>query len=77
MQTVNLSERRERETFALKAAEWFSKNPEGTTYTSGDIVPDCLFAVRWGLGKDCVVVFRLHEYEAIENYENVIPKCPK
>ena len=59
-------------TFALLAAEAFGNNKGLKTFTNGDIEPNCLFAVRWGLNKDCVVVFRLHEYDEVLNFTNVI-----
>lgn len=45
--------------FANKAAEHFSKNQNHYTFTDGGIEAGCLFAVKWGLGDDCVLVFRL------------------
>lgn len=45
--------------FANKAAEHFGKNPEHNTFTIDKIEAGCLFAVKWGLGDDCVLVFQL------------------
>lgn len=47
--------------FARKAAEFFAENPACTTF--GTVKADSLFAVRWGLGNDCVLVFRLEDAE--------------
>ena len=45
--------------FANKAARKFEENPSFTTVTIGEIEAGCLFAVKWGLGDDCVLVFQL------------------
>ena len=46
--------------FAKKAAESFSKGKNITTFTiNGEIEGGELFAVRWGLDDDCVLIFRL------------------
>lgn len=45
--------------FAKLAAENFTKHPKNNTFTKGNIEAGCLFAVRWGLGDDCVLVFQL------------------
>ena len=63
----------ERQEFAKRAAACFAKDPRKWTYTDGDIREGCLFAMRFGLGNDCVVVFRLDpEYEPV-NYFYAIP----
>lgn len=72
MRQVDISKQNERLEFANEAAEYFSEHPEKTTYTSGEILAGELFALRFGLGDDCVVVFRLDEYELVENYQNII-----
>lgn len=72
MRQIEISKQKERLEFALEAAEYFSKHKEKTTYTSGEILAGELFALKFGLGDDCVVVFRLDEYELIENYINLI-----
>ncbi len=71
---INVSERREREDFADEAASYFYKHPEKTTYTSEDIKAGELFALRFGLQGDCVVVFRLDENQEVENYQNIISR---
>jgi hypothetical protein len=58
--------------FVKRAAEYFEANPEGATF--GDIEPDSLLAIRWGLGNDCVLVVRLHEYEQSVVYQQAIKK---
>lgn len=58
--------------FAKRAADFFAKDIKHTTFTDKDIEADCLFAVRWGGGNDCVLVFKLDEcFEPIV-YQNEI-----
>ena len=50
-------------------------NPEISTYTeSGHIEPGELFAVRWGMGNDCVLVFRISDDFEPTNFQNIIKK---
>lgn len=72
MRMIDISKQNERIEFAEEAAAYFSEHPEKTTYTSGEILAGELFALRFGLGEDCVVVFRLDEHELVENYQNLI-----
>lgn len=69
---IDISKQNERIEFAEEAAAYFSEHPEKTTYTSGEILAGELFALRFGWGEDCVVVFRLDEHELVENYQNLI-----
>lgn len=70
MRIINLTEQAERTDFVMKAAGYFAKNHNKTTYTTGAIEADALFAIRWGLGQDCVLVFRIADEP--ELYEYVI-----
>jgi hypothetical protein len=47
--------------FVKEASEYFAMNIDCRTYSHGEITPGCLFAVRWGLSSDCVLVFNLGE----------------
>ena len=59
--------------FAQKAAKCFGDSPEIRTFTnSGDIEQGELFAVRWGLDADCVVVLKVDEYHEPTNYHNIV-----
>lgn len=71
---VNVNERKERKEFAEEAATYFYKHPNKTTYTSEEIKAGELFALRFGMGDDCVVVFRLDENQDVENYQNIISR---
>ncbi len=70
-QTTMLDELRKIE-FAKRAAERFAGNPNLTTYTDGAITTGCLFALRFGMGDDCVLVFRLDEDFEPTNYTQLI-----
>lgn len=74
MRMLNLEEQQEKLEFVKEAAEFFKQNPTYTSYTSGKIVPGCLFALRFGLGGDCVVVFRIDDDFPVENFTQVIDK---
>ena len=58
--------------FAEKAAANFAAHPKHSTYTDGEIVPGCFFAVRWGMGEDCVLVLKIDEYHVPTNYQNLV-----
>ena len=58
--------------FAKSAARWFAENPKGHTYTAGEIETGALFAMRYGLGDDCVVVFRISHDTPVVNFQNLI-----
>lgn len=72
METRNLDDECEREAFARRAAAYFDSDVHCTTYTDdGYVEAGQLFAVRWGLDGDCILVFRLHEFEPVLNYHNI------
>ena len=58
--------------FARQATERFNKEPKLFTY--GDLKPDTYFAMRWGLGDDCVIIFKLSFEEPII-YTKVLTTC--
>lgn len=72
MRGIDIEEENKRQAFAKEAAEWFRTNPKGRTFTNGPLAPGKWLAIRWGAGEDCVVVLRIHEYEEIVNYTNII-----
>lgn len=71
MEMIYLHEREEQDRFARKAAAHFEQHPEHWSYTDGDIRANAYFALRYGLGKDCVVVFKIGEDQPT-NYMNLI-----
>ena len=72
MEMVHIEEQEDKLEFVREAAEIFSKNPKCRTYTRGAIKPGVLFAMRFGLGEDCVVVFRIDEDFPVENFQNIV-----
>ena len=62
----------ERIDFAKKAARHFAGDASMWTYTDGDIKPGALFAMRYGLGNDCVVVFRIGYDAPVVNYQELV-----
>lgn len=62
MRHTYLSEAEAQIAFAKDAADHFSSHPEHSTFTDGEIKEGVLFAVRWGLMNDCVLVLKLDEY---------------
>lgn len=74
MRMVYMSEDDEVRDFAKMAAMVFAKHRSIYTYTNGGIEAGGLFAVRFGGGDNCVVVFRLDEdFEPI-NYQQLIDR---
>jgi hypothetical protein len=75
MRIVNIPEDDEVRDFAKKAAMFFAKHEKYYTFSYlGKIEAGELFAVRFGLDDDCVVVFRIDEgFEPI-NYQQLITK---
>ena len=69
---TTMHDERERQAFAQRAADHFANNPKHWTYSNEEgPTPGALFALRWGLGQDCVVVFRISDDEPV-NYQNII-----
>jgi hypothetical protein len=60
--------------FAERAAKRLGSDSALSTYTDGPIKQGDLFAIRMGMGDDCVLVFRLDsEFEPV-NFAQIIPK---
>lgn len=72
MRSTYLSEAKDEQEFALKAAKAFANNPALATFTEGDIKPDAYLAIRWGLGRDCVVVVKLDSVHQPINYMEIV-----
>lgn len=69
---VRVSELEEDIAFVKEASEHFSKNAHITSF--GVIAPGERFALRWGLGDDCVLVLNLDEHKVSKVYHNTIKK---
>jgi len=72
MRMVYVSKELEQIEFAKRAAEAFAKNEKLASYTDGEIIPGCFFALRWGLRNDCVVVFKLDCAHVPTNYQELV-----
>lgn len=71
MRIVNLYEQHAEEAFALKAAKAFKNNPKINTYTDGEIEEDALFAVKWGMANQAVLILTIAKTPVI--YGDIIP----
>ncbi len=65
MKHVYMSEEVARQAFAEKAARHFKANPQHWTYSDGDVCSGEWFAARWGMGNDCVLVFKIGDEDPI------------
>jgi len=72
MRETNMDAEREVNAFAVQAAKHFGQHPENYTYTEGGIKAGSLFAMRYGLPGDSVVVFRIDSYFEPVNYQELI-----
>ena len=59
--------------FAQKAALNFEQDQNLLSFTNSAIEAGCLFALRYGLGNDCVVVFRLARDFVPIDFQQIIP----
>ena len=73
MKMTYIHEEREVADFAERAGVHFKEHPEHRSYTDSEIVKGCLFALRFGLGEDCVVVFKLDEDFDVINFQQAVP----
>jgi hypothetical protein len=63
--------------FARRAGAKFSADPRMWSYSDEEIQPGILIALRWGLGDDCVLVMRLHDYFTPTIYAQMARATPK
>ena len=61
--------------FTNRAKDHFENNKKSVTYTYSDIVAGCLFATRWGLSDDCILVFRLDDDFEPVNFQQIIKEA--
>lgn len=59
MRLTDIASELEQIEFAREAAAHFAKNSAHWSYSRGEIQPGERIAMRWGLGDDCVLVFRI------------------
>ena len=74
MRMTYLSEEKELQEFAIRAAKHFEENQQHRSYSDKEIEPGCLLAMKWGCGDDCVLVLKLDEFFEPVNYQNLINK---
>lgn len=74
MKMTSMEEYKELAEFVELASGIFAKDPQVTTATASSIAQGCLFAVRWGLSRDCILVFRLDESFEPTIFQQAIPK---
>lgn len=72
MNATTLERERERQDFALRAAEAFAKSEHTFTYSDGDLVAGALLALRWGLLDRGVVVIRISGDEEPVRYDGLV-----
>jgi hypothetical protein len=60
--------------FAKRAALSFKNDPNMATFGGNPPEPGELFAVRWGMGEDCVLVFRLDPDFVPVNFQEAIKR---
>ena len=72
MKHIYLSARKEEEQFVSKAVKYFKENPHKNTFTEKEIEVGCWFAIRWGLDRNGVVIFKLDENFEPTNYMEII-----
>ena len=75
MRVVNLNEENEIIEFAKRSGKYLAENKEKTTCTDSEIKAGCLFALRFDLDDNCVVVFKLDENFEPINFRQLIKQC--
>lgn len=75
MRMAYISEEKEYQEFALRAAKYFEENENHRFYSDKDIEQGCLLAIRWGMDDDCVLLLKLDEFHEPINYQNLIKKA--
>ena len=68
---IYMNELEEELKFMKDAAKHFIEHPEHSTF--GDLKPESLLAIRWGLGDDCILITKIEDKDP-RVYANVIKK---
>ena len=77
MRMTTIEEDEQIQNFAKKAATFFAQDKNLYSFSESSIQKGCLFALRFGLSDDCVLVFRLdNNFEPI-NFQQLIVKNKK
>lgn len=72
MRPTNFDKEQELSDFAKRAAESFTNNPHFASYSDKAVDQSELLALRWGLGKDCVLVLTIDTEKELVLFENVV-----
>lgn len=72
MKIVSAHDIREELAFMEAAALKFASNPAMWSFSTSEIHPGCLLALRWGLGDDCVLVVKLDEFHVPTIYSQAV-----
>lgn len=65
----------EKLTFANEAKVYFESHPESITYGKEGPQQGKFYALRWGMDQNCILVFKIDEYDEIVNYCEFIDKA--
>lgn len=71
---TNIREEEEKVCFVKEAAKNFADNPEHSSY--GELKPESLLALRWGLCDDSVLLLKLDDEFRPEVYQKAIAEVP-
>lgn len=72
---TTLSQERTLADFAEEAGRHFAAHPEHWTYSREELGPGVLLALRWGLGKDCVLVVKTDAEFFPVNFQQAIQEA--
>ncbi len=72
MRVTYITEEKEVQEFALKAAKKFKEKPEYCSLSYEQIKPGCLLALRWGLTDTSVLVLKVDESFEPVVYQSII-----
>lgn len=75
MKMTSVDKIREEMEFAELAAKEFAKDKKLSTFSLSDVEPGSFFAVRWGLGDDCVLVLKLCDVHEPTIYQQLIKEA--
>lgn len=72
MKIVSAHDIRDELAFMEGAAAKFASNPAMWSFSTGEIHPGCLLALRWGMSDDCVLVVKLDEFHVPTIYSQAV-----
>ena len=69
---TNLNEQEQQLAFVKEAIDYFNSHEK--IYTYGSLEKGSLFAMRWGMMDDCVLLLKLDEEFTRINYQNCLER---